>query len=38
VVKEDVAELILRPSQGDLDGRDGPVAALLLAAGERRRP
>jgi len=38
VVEEDVAELVLRPSQGDLDGRVGPVATLLLVFGERRRP
>jgi hypothetical protein len=37
LVEEDVAEFILKPSQGDLDGRVGPVAALLLVARERRR-
>jgi len=37
VHEEDVAEYVLRPSQGDLDGRVGPVAALLLVVGERCR-
>lgn len=37
VVEGDVAELVLRPSQGDPDGPVGPVAALLLVARERRR-